>query len=76
MWDGKQKEGPLKEAEKLYSTGAERKEYVMAAVEQAAILVDYTYDTTAKEKVSQLIDDICTASRIINSEGVISGIDT
>lgn len=63
----------MAEAETLFESGAERKEYVMQMVESSAKLVNYNFDNEAKEKVSEMIDAICDASRVINSEVIIGG---
>lgn len=49
------------EAEQLFQVGVDKKYYVMEMVEKSAALVNYKYDDEAKEKVSQMIDDICDA---------------
>lgn len=64
------------EAEQLFEKGADRKTWVMEMLEEVVIQLNYPYDDEARNKVSAMIDDICEASRIINAEVVISGIDT
>ncbi len=66
----------MAEAEQLFSTGAERKTWVMEMLECTAVRLNCNYDDEAKQKVSAMIDDICDASRIINAEVVVNGIDT
>ena len=61
------------EAEALYEDGADRKEYVMSMVKETARSINYTYDKEAEEKVSFLIDEICAAAKIINSEVTLIG---
>lgn len=59
----------MTEAETLYKTGAERKEYVMRIVEQTAVTLNYNYDEEAKQKVSALIDAVCRTAKIVNGGG-------
>ena len=59
----------MKEAETLFSDGATKKAYVMASVESAAKSINYNYDEVAKQKVSDMIDAICAAAKIVNAEG-------
>ena len=66
----------MAQAESLFEKGADRKTWVMEMLEEAVIQLNYPYTDDARAKVSAMIDDICDASRIINSEVVISGIDT
>lgn len=54
------------EAECMFERGADKKEYVMMAVENTAQSINYNYDNEAKEKVSDMIDAICQASKAIN----------
>lgn len=54
------------QAEKDFTSGAERKEWVMNAVKEAAIISNYDYDEVAEAKVSDMIDAICRAARKIN----------
>lgn len=57
----------MKKAEELFEYGAERKQYVLQMIEKTAVLTNYKYNEEAKQKVSQMIDDICKASKVINS---------
>lgn len=52
-------------AEKKFSTGAERKEYVMMAIKASADTIDYDIDMAV---VSKLIDDLCALSKEVNVE--------
>lgn len=55
----------MTEAEKLYETGAERKEYVMSAIKAIEHTLNYDID----EKVlSEMIDSIVLASKTINAK--------
>lgn len=56
----------MTKAERKFATGAERKEWVMSMVQQSAISINYTLDEAALAKISELIDDICTASKTLN----------
>lgn len=51
------------EAELLFGTGQERKAWVLHRVEEIAKVMNIEVDMDA---ISQLIDDICEASKIIN----------
>ena len=53
----------MAEAEELYETGAERKQYVLTAVEEIKASLNYEVDM---EVVSTLIDAVCKASKKIN----------
>jgi hypothetical protein len=55
----------MTEAEDLYETGAERKEYVMSAIKGMEDILNYDIDENV---ISVMIDSICSASRIINSK--------
>lgn len=57
----------MAEAESLFEKGADRKVWVMEMIEETADMLNYPYDDEARLKVSGMIDDICDASRIINS---------
>lgn len=54
------------EAERLYTNGSARKEFVMASVKVAAVGIDYELDDVAMQKISDMIDKICDASKVIN----------
>lgn len=54
------------QAETLYDKGSEKKEYVMASVIVAAEGIDYELDAVAMTKISEMIDAICDASKVIN----------
>ena len=54
----------MAEAEKNYATGAEKKEYVMDSIVKLSQTLDYEVDT---EKISNMIDSICQASKTINT---------
>jgi hypothetical protein len=53
----------MAEAEELYETGAERKQYVLAAVKEIKASLNYEIDM---EVVGTMIDAICAASKKIN----------
>lgn len=61
------------EAEQLFEKGADRKTWVMQMLEEVVIQLNYPYDDEARNKVSAMIDDICDAAKIINSEVKIIG---
>lgn len=54
-------------AEKKYSIGADKKDYVMAAVITSADSIGYPLTDSDIQKISDMIDDICSASKVINS---------
>ena len=54
------------QAEKDYSTGAERKEFVMNQMKVMAETVDFEIDW---DKVSDLIDALCDMAHEVNVEG-------
>lgn len=54
------------QAEKDYSTGAEKKEFVMNQLRIAAKTVDFEIDW---DKVSDLIDALCEMAKEVNIEG-------
>ena len=58
----------MQEAEDLFDKGADRKEWVMAMIEETATQLNYNYDDESKAKISKMIDDICGASKVINSK--------
>ena len=60
----------MKEAETLFSDGATKKAWVMASVESAAKSINYNYDESAKQKVSDMIDAICATAKVVNAEEV------
>ena len=53
----------MPEAEEKFSTGAERKEYVMNNIQSLSTTLDYEVDL---DKVSEMIDAICKASKTVN----------
>ena len=58
----------MTEAERKFTEGAAKKAWVMAGVEVAAKSIDYPYDDAAKQRVSDMIDAICDASKVINDK--------
>ena len=58
----------MTQAEKNFESGAERKEWVMSMVKTSAATINYTLTDEAIIKLSDLIDAICSASKIINNE--------
>ena len=55
--------GYMEVAESKFKTGAEKKEWVLAMVKASADTINYDIDM---EIVSQLIDDLCDMSNVIN----------
>lgn len=54
----------MSEAEKMFSTGEERKNYVLMAIKASADTINYTIDM---EQVSKLIDELAAMSKIVNA---------
>lgn len=54
----------MTEAEAKFDTGAARKEYVMLAIKASADVINYAVDM---DRVSQLIDDLCDMSKLVNA---------
>lgn len=53
----------MQQAERNYKTGAERKQYVMDSIVAVQDTLNYSVDLAV---VSQMIDAICAASKVIN----------
>lgn len=58
----------MTQAEKNFESGAERKEWVMSMVKTSAATINYILTDEDIIKLSDLIDAICSASKIINNE--------
>ena len=54
----------MADAEKMFSTGEERKNYVLMAIKASADTIDYEIDM---EQVSKLIDELVAMSRVVNA---------
>ena len=54
----------MKEAEKKFDTGAEKKEYVMSMIKASADTINYDIDMDA---ISDLIDSLCSMSKVVNA---------
>lgn len=54
----------MADAEKMFSTGEERKNYVLMAIKASADTIDYEIDM---EQVSKLIDELAAMSKIVNA---------
>lgn len=57
----------MTEAEKNISSGAERKEWVLSMVKTSAVTINYPLTDEDIQKLFDLIDAICDASKIINN---------
>ena len=55
----------MTEAEQNYTTGAERKKYVMDSIETIKNTLNCEVDMDA---ISAMIDSICSASKVINTQ--------
>lgn len=53
-------------AEDNFATGAEKKEWVMDSIRDAAKAINYNYDAEAEAKMSDLVDSICNLTKQIN----------
>lgn len=60
--------GFMTEAEQKYSDGADKKALVLALVQKSANQIGYNLDAESETKISELIDKICEASKIINTK--------
>lgn len=56
------------EVEQKYSDGADKKDLVLAMIQNSVGQIGYTLDDESKTKISDLIDSICDASKIINTK--------
>ena len=54
----------MEEAEPLFQSGDERKNYVMIAIKASADTINYQIDM---DVVSELIDNLCAMSKIVNA---------
>ena len=54
----------MEEAETKFDTGADRKEYVMLAIQASAHTINYSIDM---DVISKLIDDLCAMSKVVNA---------
>ena len=57
----------MEQAEKKFTDGATRKEWVMAMVQTSAEYINYPVDGVA---LGKLIDTLCEMSKIVNYDGV------
>ena len=57
----------MEQAEKKFTDGATRKEWVMAMVQASAEYINYPIDNVA---LGKLIDTLCDMSKIVNYDGV------
>lgn len=53
----------MERAEKMFESGADRKEWVMAMIKASADSINYDVDMDA---ISALIDSLCDMSKVIN----------
>lgn len=56
----------MQQAEGLFAEGAARKAWVMAGVKTAAKSANFPYDAAAEQKISDMIDAICAAAKVVN----------
>ena len=55
----------MEQAEDMFDSGADRKQWVMAMVQVSADSVKYNITMT---EIGQLIDDLCAMSKVVNGE--------
>ena len=60
--------GFMTEVEQKYTNGADKKALVLAMIQKSANQIGYNLDTESEAKISDLIDSICDAARIINAQ--------
>lgn len=58
----------MADAERLYTDGASRKEYVMSQAKTAAQLVNYEWNDDVEAKISVMIDALCDMAKVVNAE--------
>lgn len=56
----------MQQAEQNISNGASRKDWVISMVRESAVMINYDFNNEAEQKLSMLIDSICTATKHIN----------
>ena len=56
----------MKEAESSFSSGASKKEYVMASIKSMAASIGAEYD---EDVLSEMIDSICLAAKVLDKKG-------
>lgn len=56
------------DAEQKYSNGSDKKTLVLAMVQNSAKQIGYSWDNESEAKISELINSICDASKIINAK--------
>lgn len=54
----------MSDAEKMFQTGEERKNYVLLAIKASADTINYPIDM---DQVSKLIDDLAAMSKVVNA---------
>lgn len=59
--------GYMTTAETKFTDGATRKEWVLGMIETSAKSINYNLDSVALQKISDMIDNICDASKTINT---------
>ena len=59
--------GYMKEAEILYVEGVAKKAWVMGMIEQSAQNINYDLTAEAKQKISDMIDAMCSMAKVVNT---------
>ena len=60
--------GFMTEVEAKYIDGADKKALVLAMIQKSASQIGYNLDAESETKISNLIDSVCDASKIINTK--------
>ena len=60
--------GFMTEVEAKYIDGADKKALVLAMIQKSASQIGFNLDNESEAKISDLIDSICDAARIINTK--------
>jgi hypothetical protein len=60
--------GFMTEVEQKYTNGADKKALVLAMIQKSANQIGYNLNAESETKISDLIDSICDAARIINTQ--------
>lgn len=57
--------GYMSQAETMFATGAERKEWVLAMIQQTSIMVDFDVNL---DVIATLIDRLCDLTKVVNAD--------
>ena len=65
----------MADAELMFTTGADRKTWVMAMIQQTAIQLNYTMRPEDIANIGDLIDRMCDMATIVNSDLTIGEVE-